>query len=565
MTPSTYGNPVTFTATVAPAPTGGTLQFFDNNVALGGPVTVNTGTGGAQYTTSALTAGSHPITATFSGTTGFNGSTASSKTQTVNPATPVVTVTGPTSFTYNTSAQGPNTATTGGSTGTVTFSYAGVGGTTYPASGTPPTNAGSYTCTATVAADSNYLSASSGATGFTIAKATPLITWNTPSPIIVGTALGSTQLNATSGGVAGNFVYTPASGAVLALGSHTLSMQFTPTVTANYNIPAAKTVTILVQPVGSSNITAESWGGAGNHYGVSTTDLINAGQATLAGITLTSGTARFGSAVGKLNDGSEGGGGGNNGECLAPSDGAVVTVVLNTSGNSAGYDITSIITLTGCADNVTDRISQKYDVAYHVVGGAPEAWTTVAGDAGATVVRAFTGTGGEVYGGETRVTISGITASGVDQLRFTFHGNSTQNETSLYKEIDVLGTATVNSPNTYATWAAAQAPPVTGGANGDSDHDGIANLVEYALALNPAAADGLPGSFDGSLLSFSKRDVAVTNGDVTYAIQTSTTLAAGSWTAVSAYVENSAASISCTLPTAVGGKVFARLVVTQMQ
>ena len=62
----------------------------------------------------------------------------------------------------------------------------------------------------------------------------------------MGTALGAIQLNATSGGVAGNFVYTPASGVVLPLGSHTLSTQFTPTVTANYNIPAAKTVTIQV-------------------------------------------------------------------------------------------------------------------------------------------------------------------------------------------------------------------------------------------------------------------------------------------------------------------------------
>jgi hypothetical protein len=130
---------------------------------------------------------------------------------------------------------------------------------------------------------------------------------------------------------------------------------------------------------------------------------------------------------------------------------------------------------------------------------------------------------------------------------------------------DIVATAGAASSNTYATWAAAQLPPVTGGANGDSDHDGIPNLVEYALALNPAAADGPPGRFDGSLLSFSKRDVAFTNNDVTYAIQTSTTLAAGSWEEVSAYVENSSATISCTLPTAVGGKVFARLVVTQMQ
>ena len=84
LTPSTYGNPVTFAATVTPVPTGGTVQFYDNNVALGGPVAVNTSTGVAQFTTSSLAADSHPITAIFSGTTGFNASTASSKTQTVS-------------------------------------------------------------------------------------------------------------------------------------------------------------------------------------------------------------------------------------------------------------------------------------------------------------------------------------------------------------------------------------------------------------------------------------------------------------------------------------------------
>jgi hypothetical protein len=578
MTPSTYGNPVTFTATVAPAPTsGGTVQFYDNTVALGSPVAVNPSTGVVQYTTSALTAGSHPITATFSGTTGFNGSTAGAMTQTVNPATPVVTVTGTTSFTYNASAQGPNTAATGGSTGAVTFSYAGVSGTTYPASGTPPTNAGSYTCTATVAADSNYLSASSGATPFAIAKTTPVITWNTPSPIIVGTALGATQLNATSGGVAGNFVYTPASGAVLALGSHTLSTQFTPTATANYNTPAATTVTILVRPVGSSNITAADsypltlYQGAGwgnpPADGISASDLMDVSKSgiTLSSITNNT-TPLWGGSNTALNDHS-------NYPTAGYAEGGGFTVTFDTSVNTAGYDISSIISYSGNQDSA-DRISQKYDVEYHTVGGG---WTHLSGDPGATVDRLFTGShayNGVDIGGTMAVTISGLGLSGVDQLRFTTHKNSCAVGTGTYAgygpwecsftEIDVLGTATVaGGSNTYATWAAAQAPPVTGGPNGDSDHDGIANLVEYALALDPAAADGPPGSFNGSLLSFSKRADAVTNNDVTYAIQISTTLAANSWVEVGAYVENSAATISCALPTGVGGKVFARLVVTQ--
>ena len=44
----------------------------------------------------------------------------------------------------------------------------------------------------------------------------------------------------------------------------------------------------------------------------------------------------------------------------------------------------------------------------------------------------------------------------------------------------------------YGTWAAANG--VTGGEYGDSDHDGIPNLVEYALNLNPAASDGGAGT-----------------------------------------------------------------------
>ena len=44
---------------------------------------------------------------------------------------------------------------------------------------------------------------------FTIAKATPVVTWATPADIVYGTALSTTQLNATAN-VAGSFSYTPA-------------------------------------------------------------------------------------------------------------------------------------------------------------------------------------------------------------------------------------------------------------------------------------------------------------------------------------------------------------------
>jgi hypothetical protein len=84
----------------------------------------------------------------------------------------------------------------------------------------------------------------SAAVPFTVNKATPPITWPTPAAITYGTALSTTQLDATST-VAGTFAYTPAAGTILTGGSHQLSVTFTPTNTSMYTTATA-TVTLLV-------------------------------------------------------------------------------------------------------------------------------------------------------------------------------------------------------------------------------------------------------------------------------------------------------------------------------
>ncbi len=61
---------------------------------------------------------------------------------------------------------------------------------------------------------------------------TPTITWATPTPITIGTALSGTQLDARAS-VPGTFVYTPPAGTVLNV-SQSLSVTFTPTDTAAY-------------------------------------------------------------------------------------------------------------------------------------------------------------------------------------------------------------------------------------------------------------------------------------------------------------------------------------------
>lgn len=111
----------------------------------------------------------------------------------------------------------------------------------------------------------------------------------------------------------------------------------------------------------------------------------------------------------------------------------------------------------------------------------------------------------------------------------------------------------------YAQWAATN--NVLLGENGDDDKDGISNLVEYALGLNPQASSAPAGTLVGKLLTFTKGTEAKTAGDVTYVIETSTTLAAGSWTPAAA--TETTDDISYLLPTDPGGKLFARLKVTK--
>ncbi len=55
--------------------------------------------------------------------------------------------------------------------------------------------------------------------------------------------------------------------------------------------------------------------------------------------------------------------------------------------------------------------------------------------------------------------------------------------------------------NNYSTWATANG--ISGEpAAGDFDYDGLTNLVEYSLGLNPTTSSPPPGSFDGSRISY---------------------------------------------------------------
>ena len=118
--PSPTGAPVTYTATVNPAPDGGTLAFADNGVTISGcgTVGVDTSSGTATCHVTYTAAGSHPITAGYSGDSNYSGSTSATLTQTVTAA--------PAAGSTGSSGSPPSsaftiTSDTGSSIGTITL------------------------------------------------------------------------------------------------------------------------------------------------------------------------------------------------------------------------------------------------------------------------------------------------------------------------------------------------------------------------------------------------------------------------------------------------------------
>jgi hypothetical protein len=110
--------------------------------------------------------------------------------------------------------------------------------------------------------------------------------------------------------------------------------------------------------------------------------------------------------------------------------------------------------------------------------------------------------------------------------------------------------------DTYNTWATANG--VTGGVTGDSDNDGVMNLVEYALVDG-----GERGVLSGNTITFTKRGTPHGTG-LAYDIEGSASLNAGSWTTLAKPpVIETAGSISYIFTPGTPEKFFVRLKVTR--
>src|SRR4029077_15436976 len=166
-----------------------------------------------------------PLSVSFTPTdTATYTTAAASVAITVTPGTPAITWPAPANIVYGTTLG----ATQLNATANVPGTFAST-----PAAGTL-LSAGPAQTLSVIFTPSDTVSYSTvtSSVAITVVKATPTITWPTPSAIAFGSVLPSAQLNATAS-VRGAFAYPPAAGAVLSPGARTLSVTFTPDDTSN--------------------------------------------------------------------------------------------------------------------------------------------------------------------------------------------------------------------------------------------------------------------------------------------------------------------------------------------
>ncbi len=198
---ATTGTSVALTATVAPAAAGGTVQFKDGATNIGAPVPVTAGAATRNHTFA--TAGSHAITAVYSGGAGYTGSTSTAATVEVSGPAPVDAATAATLTV-------PATATAGSAVGlTATVAPVPNGGSVQFLEDNTPIGApvdlvggvATLAHTFTTAGHHNISAAYSGAAGFLSSRtASATVSVTAPAPTDVATVTTVTALETATVG-----------------------------------------------------------------------------------------------------------------------------------------------------------------------------------------------------------------------------------------------------------------------------------------------------------------------------------------------------------------------------
>ena len=158
--------------------------------------------------------------------------------------------------------------------------------------------------------------------------------------------------------------------------------------------------------------------------------------------------------------------------------GNTITLTLDTSVNTNGYDITGIDSVFGWKSGSGGRSNQGYVVTVTYVNGVseilagPEHWAP-----------------NDPASYWTKVSFSeasgGVMASGVKSITFNITEDANPGGVVVAREIDILGTPT----RAYSTWLSQHPTLPDTSFTADPDGDGLATGLEYVLGGNPTEID----------------------------------------------------------------------------
>jgi hypothetical protein len=347
LNPAGLGANITFTATVTSqggTPTG-VVQFFDGTTSLGSSALTSAGasTATATFATSALTLGTHSITAVYAGDAFNATSTSTVFSETVNATTDGVTLTSSANPAIVGAALTLTAKVTGNGstpTGTVALLDGGTAIATQPvpANGivafTNPTLAiGSHLLTAAYSGDVNHTAATSSPLTQSILQATTTALTSSASNLIAGKSITfsasvvGTSSQPLSGNPTGTVKFTDA-GAVLAV------------VTVDGNGNAAFTTTNL-RP-GNHTITAAFSGDANDAPSNSATVPVSVVIATTSTTLTTSANPIFSGSTLTLSSTVTGNGGAPTGTVTFKDGGTTLTSVQVTAAGTATFSLSTL-------------------------------------------------------------------------------------------------------------------------------------------------------------------------------------------------------------------------------
>ena len=528
--PSSFGQAVTATATVAGSGATGTVSFFDGATLLG---TSTLSGGSATFTSSAFGVASHSITAAYSGDASFNGSTASVQTQTVNKAvTTTSTISSPNPSSFGQAVTATATVAGSGATGTVSFfDGATLLGTSTLSGGSAAFTSSalgvaSHSITAVYSGDASFNGSTAPVQTQTVNKAvTTTSTVSSPNPSSFGQAVTATATVAGSGATGTVSFFDGATllgtstltggvatfiSSVLGVASHSITSVYSGDASFNGSTAPVQTQTVNKAATTTSTVSSPNPSSFGQAVTITATVAGSGATGTVSffdGATLL-GTSTLTSGVATITSSALGVG--------SHSITAVYNGGASFNGSTAAIDTHTVIKATTTSSTVSSPNPSSFGQAVTITATVAGSGTTgtVSFFDGATLLGTSTLTGGSA------TFISSALGVGSHSITAVYSGDASFNGSTA-----PVQTHTVNKAASTTTAASAPNPSVYGQtititatvSSSVTTPTGTVTFMDGATVLGSATLSGGVASFTTSALVANSHSItALYSGDTNY-------------------------------------------------